>query len=83
MTSTFSLANLIPNIQSFAEASGSGGCVFEIIDREWKINIFKNEGDIPSVFTGDIEFKDVRFTYPSRTEAPVGIKLRNCGLYSF
>jgi ATP-binding cassette, subfamily B (MDR/TAP), member 1 len=65
------LANLIPNIQSFAEASGSGALIFEIIKRESKIDIFRNQGDIPTKLTGDIEFKNVHFTYPSRTESPV------------
>ena len=61
----------MPNLQAFAEASGSGACVFEIIERESKINIFKSDGDIPSTFSGDIEFKNVRFTYPSRIESSV------------
>ena len=66
------MANIIPNVQAFAEASGSGGLIFEIIKRESKIDIFRNQGDIPSKFTGDIEFKNVHFTYPSRTGTPVG-----------
>ena len=68
----FSLINLIPNLQTFGEAAGSGAMVFELIERESKINIFKDEGEIPSKFAGDIEFRDVHFTYPSRKEAPVG-----------
>lgn len=71
LTSTFSLASLIPNLQSFAEASGSGGYVYQIIDRKSKIDIFDEQGEVPSKFTGDIEFKNVHFTYPSRQEAPV------------
>jgi ATP-binding cassette subfamily B (MDR/TAP) protein 1 len=70
------LANLIPNIQSFAEASGSGGYVFEIIERKSKIDIFNNDGEIPSKFIGDIEFKDIRFTYPSRQDASVNNSFR-------
>ncbi|CAF2728582.1 unnamed protein product [Rotaria sp. Silwood2] len=71
LTSTFALANLIPNIQSFAEALGSGAYVFQIIKRESKINVCNNDGEIPSKFIGDIEFKNVHFTYPSRQEAPI------------
>ncbi|CAF3526768.1 unnamed protein product [Rotaria sp. Silwood1] len=71
LTSTFALANLFPNIQAFAEALGSGGYVFEIIKRQSKINIFKNDGEIPMNFIGDIEFKNVHFKYPSRQEAPI------------
>ncbi len=65
------MGNLIPNIQAFAEASGSGGYVFQIIDRQSKINIFDPEGNIPSKLIGDIEFRNVHFTYPSRQDAPV------------
>ncbi|CAF0902236.1 unnamed protein product [Adineta steineri] len=71
LTSTFSLANLIPNIQSFAEASGSGAYVFQVIERQSKINIFSDEGETPPDFTGDIEFKNVQFTYPARKDAPI------------
>ncbi len=65
------MANLIPNLQSFAEASGSGAYVFQIIDRQSKINIFDDQGDIPAKFTGDIEFKNIHFTYPARQDALV------------
>ncbi|CAF5151127.1 unnamed protein product, partial [Rotaria magnacalcarata] len=71
LTSTFALANLVPNIQAFAEALGSGAYVFEIIQRQSKIDVFDNVGEIPSKFTGDIEFKNVHFTFPSRQEAPI------------
>jgi ABC-type multidrug transport system fused ATPase/permease subunit len=65
------LANLIPNLQAFAEASGSGAYVFDIIKRESKIDASRSTGDIPSTFTGDIEFKNIHFTYPSRQESSV------------
>lgn len=65
------MANLVPNIQAFAEASGSGAAVFELIKRESKINIFREDGEMPSKLNGDIEFRNVHFTYPSRQEAKV------------
>jgi ATP-binding cassette subfamily B (MDR/TAP) protein 1 len=82
LTTTFSLSNLIPNFQSFAEASGSGAYVFQIIDRQSKIDIFNDNGEVPSKFTGDIEFRNVHFTYPSRLEAPVNNSFRFC-LFNF
>jgi ATP-binding cassette subfamily B (MDR/TAP) protein 1 len=75
LAATNSLGNLTPNLQAFAEVLGSGGYVFEIIQRKSKINIFNDDGKIPSNFTGDIEFKNVHFTYPSRPEAPVRYEL--------
>ncbi|CAF0978121.1 unnamed protein product [Adineta steineri] len=71
LAATNSLGNLTPNLQAFAEASGSGGYVFDVIKRKSKINIFSDDGKIPSKFTGDIEFKNIHFTYPSRQEAPI------------
>ncbi len=71
LQATFSLATLVPNIQAFAEGSASGAYVFQIIGRQSKINIFDDKGEIPSKFTGDIEFKNVHFTYPSRQDASV------------
>ncbi|UJR08519.1 hypothetical protein I4U23_012782 [Adineta vaga] len=71
LTTTFSLSNLIPNLQAFAEASGSGGYVFDVIQRQSKIDIFSDEGEKPATFTGDIEFKNIHFTYPARQDAPV------------
>lgn len=65
------MATLVPNIQAYAEALGAGAYVFGIIQRESKINVFSNDGEIPSKFTGDIEFNNVYFRYPSRQEASV------------
>lgn len=71
MQSTLALATLVPNLQAFAEALVAGRYAFEIIDRESKINAFNNVGEIPSELTGDIEFKNVHFSYPARQNMPV------------
>ena len=71
LTATFSFALVLPNIQAFAEANGSGAYVFDIIERKSKIDRMLDEGISPSTLVGDIEFENVYFTYPSRTEAPV------------
>ncbi|CAF0756890.1 unnamed protein product [Adineta steineri] len=75
MVATNSIAQFIPNFQSFAEALGSGSYVFEIIDRQTKIDASSDAGEKPQSLTGDIEFKDVIFTYPARQEAPILNKL--------
>jgi hypothetical protein len=36
-----------------------------------KIDAFKDEGEKPKSITGDIELKNVMFTYPARQAAPV------------
>ena len=33
LQSTFSISQIVPNLQAFAEAAGSGGFVFDIISR--------------------------------------------------
>ncbi|CAF2533632.1 unnamed protein product [Rotaria sp. Silwood2] len=71
LQSTFSISQIVPNIQAFAEASGSGGYVFDIISRISKINAFKNEGEVLSSIVGDIELQNVTFTYPAREDTPI------------
>ncbi|CAF0919000.1 unnamed protein product [Rotaria sordida] len=71
LQSTFSISQIVPNIQAFAEAAGSGGYVFDIISRISKIDAFKSEGEIPTMLVGDIELQNVIFTYPARQDTPV------------
>ncbi|CAF4062772.1 unnamed protein product [Rotaria sordida] len=66
---------LTPNIQHFAEALTSGSYVFDIIDRQTKIDVSSDEGDKPQNMIGDIEFNNVTFTYPARQETPILNKL--------
>jgi ABC-type multidrug transport system fused ATPase/permease subunit len=73
---TLSSIGLIQPIQSFAKALSSGGYVFEIIERQSQIDIFNDNGEIPSNFIGEIEFRNVHFTYPSRQEALVNNSFR-------
>ncbi|CAF2656527.1 unnamed protein product [Rotaria sp. Silwood2] len=67
----FSTLKFIPNFQNFAEALGSASYVFEMIDRQSKIDATSNEGDRPEHIIGDIEFENVTFTFPARPEIPV------------
>ncbi|CAF3440869.1 unnamed protein product [Rotaria sp. Silwood1] len=71
LQSTFSISQIVPNIQAFAEASGSGGYVFDIISRISKIDAFKSEGEIPTSIVGDIELQNLTFTYPARQDVPI------------
>ena len=51
------------------EAAGASVKVLEFMDRKPKIN---NDGqERPPDLKGQIEFKDVTFRYPSRSDAPV------------
>ncbi|CAF1495968.1 unnamed protein product [Adineta steineri] len=61
--------NFIPCLHTFAEASASGSFVFDMIERKTKIDVSDDEGKKPETIKGDIEFKDVKFSYPTRQES--------------
>ncbi|XP_048010272.1 ATP-binding cassette, sub-family B (MDR/TAP), member 4 isoform X1 [Megalobrama amblycephala] len=74
----FGLGQTSPNIQSFSSARGAAHKVFQIIDHEPNINSFSEEGYKLDVVKGNIEFKNIHFTYPSRQDVKVlnGINLK-------
>ncbi|CAF4143418.1 unnamed protein product [Rotaria sp. Silwood2] len=68
-----------PFVQSFSEARGAAAAVFQLIDEGNDANANETDvwkEDIESIYniSGDIEFSDVNFIYPSRKDAPA---LRN------
>ncbi|XP_062322018.1 ATP-binding cassette, sub-family B (MDR/TAP), member 4 isoform X1 [Osmerus eperlanus] len=67
----FALGQTSPNIQSFASARGAAHKVYNIIDNNPKIDSYSNDGFKPDSIKGNIEFKDIHFTYPSRPDAKV------------
>lgn len=67
----FGIGQTSPNIQSFASARGAAHKVFHIIDHEPKINSFSEEGYKLDIVKGNIEFKNIHFTYPSRQDVKV------------
>ncbi|KAJ8291016.1 hypothetical protein GJAV_G00020440 [Gymnothorax javanicus] len=78
----FALGQTTPNIQSFANARGAAHKVYAIIDNQPKICSFSDDGYKPDIVKGNIEFKDVHFTYPSRPDVQIlnGVSLKvSCG----
>ncbi|KAM9308064.1 ATP-dependent translocase ABCB1-like [Gastrophryne carolinensis] len=75
---SFSFGHAAPNIEAFATARGAAFGVFAIIDEEPKIDSFSTAGHKPDKIKGDIEFRNVTFTYPSRPEVKVlkGLNLK-------
>ncbi|KYQ92143.1 ABC transporter B family protein [Tieghemostelium lacteum] len=67
-----------PNLGAFAQGRGAAYKIFQVIDRVSKANPFSSRGITPQQLSGDIEFKDVEFHYPSRPDVPIfkGLNLR-------
>ncbi|CAO2617616.1 Multidrug resistance protein 2 [Lemmus lemmus] len=68
---TFSIGHIAPNIEAFANARGAAYEIFKIIDNEPSIDSFSTKGHKPDSIMGNLEFKNVHFSYPSRS----GVKI--------
>ncbi|XP_030639390.1 ATP-dependent translocase ABCB1 [Chanos chanos] len=67
----FGIGQTSPNIQAFSSARGAAHKVFGIIDHEPNINSFSDEGHKLDSVKGNIEFKNIHFSYPSRQDVKV------------
>lgn len=61
----------LPNISFITEATIAAARIFELIDRVPQIDSEDSKGKILAYVRGDIEFKDVTFSYPSRPDIQV------------
>ncbi|KAK3364499.1 P-loop containing nucleoside triphosphate hydrolase protein [Lasiosphaeria hispida] len=66
-----SLTQIAPQTVVVSKAAAAAQHLFEIIDRESKINSLSDEGAKPDECNGEIEFRDVVFAYPSRPDVQV------------
>ncbi|KAJ3597609.1 hypothetical protein NHX12_001132 [Muraenolepis orangiensis] len=71
LTGAFSLGQTTPNFQAFASARGAAHKVYNIIDNTPSIDSYSETGLTPDNIKGDIEFKNIHFSYPSRTDVKV------------
>ncbi|CAF0982646.1 unnamed protein product [Adineta steineri] len=69
LTATIFATQFIPCFHTFAEASASASFVFDMIERKSKVNVSDDEGKKPETIQGDIEFKDITFSYPTRQKS--------------
>ncbi|XP_069815586.1 ATP-dependent translocase ABCB1-like isoform X2 [Dendropsophus ebraccatus] len=67
----FAVGQTSPNIEAFSNARGAAYTVFTIIDNVPKIDSFSTAGYKPDQIKGDIEFRNVKFSYPSRPDVQV------------
>ncbi|KAI3817526.1 hypothetical protein L1987_11320 [Smallanthus sonchifolius] len=73
-----SAMSALPNIPFISEANAATSRMFEMISRVPHIDINKTKGKTIPLVRGDIEFRNVDFSYPSRPDTPVlqGLNLR-------
>jgi ATP-binding cassette, subfamily B (MDR/TAP), member 1 len=60
-----------PHLEAFATARASACSIFKIIERVPDIDSMSDSGLQPKNISGNIEFKDVHFSYPARSEVKV------------
>ncbi|KZV40022.1 ABC transporter B family member 15-like [Dorcoceras hygrometricum] len=66
-----SCMSVLPNISFIVEASAAATRIFEMADRVPEIDSKNPRGKVLGYVHGEIEFKGVYFSYPSRMDTPV------------
>uniref|UniRef100_A0A3Q2Z3C6 ATP-binding cassette, sub-family B (MDR/TAP), member 4 n=1 Tax=Hippocampus comes TaxID=109280 RepID=A0A3Q2Z3C6_HIPCM len=67
----FALGETSPNAEAFVIAQGAAHQVYKIIDSIPSIDSYSESGFKPDSISGNIEFKNIHFNYPSRPEVKV------------
>lgn len=62
---------IMPQIQSITNASSAAAELFAIIDKPSMLDPLSPDGRTPDTCVGDIEIRNLTFSYPSRPTAPV------------
>lgn len=63
--------NALPNISFITEATIAASRIFKLVDRVPQIDSEDGKGKVLAYVRGDIEFKEVTFSYPSRPDVPI------------
>ncbi|XP_048881308.1 ATP-dependent translocase ABCB1 isoform X2 [Brienomyrus brachyistius] len=71
MIGTLSLGRGMPNLESVAKARGAAYEIYKTIDLPRPIDSSSKEGHKPETVKGDIEFKNIHFSYPSRKDVKI------------
>lgn len=70
---TQSITFCVPHAEAFSGARAAAASIFDMLEREPKIDSLSKEGASPRRVVGDISFEDVNFNYPSRPDVTVSI----------
>ncbi|XP_035936817.1 phosphatidylcholine translocator ABCB4 isoform X2 [Halichoerus grypus] len=78
LVGAFSVGQAAPCIDAFANARGAAYAIFNIIDSNPKIDSFSERGHKPDSIQGNLEFRDVHFSYPARANIKIlkGLSLK-------
>ncbi|XP_058380773.1 ATP-dependent translocase ABCB1-like [Diceros bicornis minor] len=74
----FSIGHTSPSIEAFANTRGAAYEIFKIIDNKPSIDSYSKNGHKPDNIKGNLEFRNVHFSYPSRKEVQIlkGLNLK-------
>ncbi|NWV67954.1 MDR1 protein, partial [Malurus elegans] len=78
LVGAFSLGQAAPNLESVANARGAAYEVYKIINKKRLIDSSSKEGYKPDKLVGEIEFRNIHFSYPSRPDIKIlkGLNLK-------
>uniref|UniRef100_A0A8D0BE78 Uncharacterized protein n=1 Tax=Salvator merianae TaxID=96440 RepID=A0A8D0BE78_SALMN len=78
LVGAFSLGQASPNLETLANARGAAYEVFKIINKPRPIDSSSSDGFKPDKLQGEIEFRNIHFSYPSRLDSQVlrGLNLK-------
>ncbi|OCT75761.1 ATP-binding cassette sub-family B member 5 isoform X2 [Xenopus laevis] len=69
--SSYCIGQAASHFEAFNVARGAAYSIFKVIKQSSSINSFSNEGFKPDNIKGNIELKDIHFSYPSRPDVKV------------
>jgi len=70
-TGAFAVGNTSPAAKAIAMGKEAGYNIYQVIERQSKIPLREPNSFVPSDIRGDIDFKNVTFSYPSRPDTSV------------
>ncbi|NXI18278.1 MDR1 protein, partial [Irena cyanogastra] len=78
LVGAFSLGQAAPNLETMANARGAAYEVYKIINKKRLIDSSSKEGYKPDKLIGEIEFRNIHFSYPSRPDVKIlkGLNLK-------
>ncbi|KAL1791347.1 ATP-binding cassette sub-family B member 5 [Sigmodon hispidus] len=69
--SSYCIGSAAPHLETFTVARGAAFNIFQVIDKKPNIDNFSTAGYKPECIEGNIEFKNVSFSYPSRPSVKI------------